>query len=100
MDRFIRRQNVQHYQKLLESTQDEDERTRLRALLAEEQQKQTDAGDGKNQQFQQSQTAEPSITFPRAGTSLGAPNLGTPKRRRTKKPPRGAAFASSILTTI
>ena len=45
MDRFIRRQNVQRYQKLLTATQDEAERSRLRKLLAEEQQKQIEAGD-------------------------------------------------------
>lgn len=53
MDRFIRRQNVRHYQKLIESTQDDAERGRLRRLLAEEQQKQVEAGDLNDEPQQQ-----------------------------------------------
>jgi len=45
MDRFIRRENVKHFRKLLETEKDETERQRLLRLLAEEQQKQKDAGD-------------------------------------------------------
>jgi len=45
MDRFIRRENVRHYRELLKTTKDEAERQRILKLLAEEQQKQKDAGD-------------------------------------------------------
>jgi len=45
MDRFIRRQNVEHYRHLLETVTDEKERERILKLLEEEQQKQKDAGD-------------------------------------------------------
>jgi len=45
MDRFIRRQNVQHYRHLLTITTDEKERQRILRLLEEEQQKQRDADD-------------------------------------------------------
>jgi hypothetical protein len=45
VDRFIRRENVKHYKALLKSAPDEAERRRISKLLAEEQQKQKDAGD-------------------------------------------------------
>lgn len=45
MDRFIRRENVRHYRELLKTVKDEAERQRILKLLAEEQQKQRDAGD-------------------------------------------------------
>jgi hypothetical protein len=45
MDRFIRRKNVEHYHLLLERVTEEGERQRILKLLAEEQQKQRDAGD-------------------------------------------------------
>lgn len=45
MERFVRRQNIKHYRHLLESTTDEAERNRLRRLIAEERQKQIEAGD-------------------------------------------------------
>jgi hypothetical protein len=45
MDRFIRRENVKHYKDLLKSATSDDERQRLLKLLAEEQQKQREAGD-------------------------------------------------------
>ena len=45
VERFIRRQNVAHYRKLLETVTDEKERERILKLLNEEQQKQKDAGD-------------------------------------------------------
>jgi hypothetical protein len=45
MERFIRRQNVEHYQQLLETVKDPSERERILKLLAEERQKQRDAGD-------------------------------------------------------
>ena len=45
MDRFIRRENVKHYQELLKTVKDEAQRQRLLKLLAEERQKQKDAGD-------------------------------------------------------
>ena len=45
MDRFIRRENVKHYRNLLKTAKDEAERQRLLKLLAEEREKQKDAGD-------------------------------------------------------
>jgi hypothetical protein len=45
MDRFIRRENVKHFRELLKTAKDEAERQRLLKLLAEEKQKQKDAGD-------------------------------------------------------
>jgi hypothetical protein len=45
MDRFIRRENIKHYRELLKTVKDEAERQRILKLLAEEQQKQKDAGD-------------------------------------------------------
>ena len=43
--RFVRRENVKHYRLLLERTTNEAERKRLQNLLAEERQKQIEAGD-------------------------------------------------------
>jgi hypothetical protein len=45
MDRFVRRENVKHYKELLKTTKDEVERERILNLLAEERQKQKEAGD-------------------------------------------------------
>ena len=45
VDRFIRRENVRHFRELLKAAKDEAERQRILKLLAEEQQKQKDAGD-------------------------------------------------------
>jgi hypothetical protein len=45
MERFIRRENVRHYHELLQTVKDEAERQRILKLLADEQQKQKDAGD-------------------------------------------------------
>ena len=45
MDRFIRRENIKHYRELLKTIKDEAERQQILKLLAEEQQKQKDAGD-------------------------------------------------------
>jgi hypothetical protein len=45
VDRFVRRENVRHYRELLKAVKDEAERQRILKLLAEEQQKQKDAGD-------------------------------------------------------
>jgi len=45
MDRFIRSQNVERYRHRLESKIDEPMRQTILMLLAEEQQKQKDAGD-------------------------------------------------------
>ena len=45
MDRFVRRENVKHYQEMLKVAKDDAERQRILKLLAEEQQKQKDAGD-------------------------------------------------------
>jgi hypothetical protein len=44
-DRFVRRQNIQHYVHLLEAVTDKAERNTLLKLLAEERKKQTDAHD-------------------------------------------------------
>jgi hypothetical protein len=45
MERFIRRENVKHFRELLKTVRDEAERQRIQKLLAQEQQKQKDAGD-------------------------------------------------------
>ncbi|HEY1361563.1 MAG TPA: hypothetical protein VGF60_04915 [Xanthobacteraceae bacterium] len=45
MDRFIRRKNIEHFQRLLETVTDEAERDRILKLLAEEREKQHEAGD-------------------------------------------------------
>ena len=45
MDRFIRCQNVKRYRRLLERVTEELDRQTIRNLLAEELQKQRDAGD-------------------------------------------------------
>ena len=45
VDQFIRRHNVENYCRLLESVSDETERQTILKLLAEERQKQKDAGD-------------------------------------------------------
>jgi hypothetical protein len=45
MDRFVRRENIKHYQELLKREKDEAERQRIMKLLAEERQKQKDARD-------------------------------------------------------
>jgi hypothetical protein len=45
--RFIRRENIKHYRRLLEQTPDEAERQRILKLLAEEEKKQRDAEDKK-----------------------------------------------------
>jgi hypothetical protein len=46
MDRFIRRENVKHFRELLKTITDEPERQRILTLLAEEEKKQHEAGDG------------------------------------------------------
>jgi hypothetical protein len=43
--RFIRRENVKHFKELLDRTTDPAERQKIEKLLAEEQQKQIEAGD-------------------------------------------------------
>ena len=45
MDRFIRRQNVERYCRLLERVTEESDRQTITKLLAEERQKQKDAND-------------------------------------------------------
>ena len=45
MERFIRRQNVEHYRHLLETVTDENERERILRLLEEEKRKQQAARD-------------------------------------------------------
>jgi len=45
MDRFIRRQNVERYDRLLERVTEKSDRQKILNLLAEERQKQKDADD-------------------------------------------------------
>jgi hypothetical protein len=45
MDRFIRRQYVERYRRLLERVTEESDRQKILNLLAEERQKQKDADD-------------------------------------------------------
>ena len=45
MDQFVRSQNVERYRRLLERVTDELDRQQIIDLLAEERQKQKDAGD-------------------------------------------------------
>jgi hypothetical protein len=45
MDKFIRSQNVERYRRLLERVTEDSDRQQVINLLAEEQQKQKDAGD-------------------------------------------------------
>jgi hypothetical protein len=45
MSQFVRRQNVARYHRLLETVIDETQRQTICKLLAEERQKQKDAGD-------------------------------------------------------
>jgi hypothetical protein len=45
MERFIRRQNVKRYRRLLERVTEESDRQKILNRLAEERQKQKDAGD-------------------------------------------------------
>jgi hypothetical protein len=45
MGRFIRRQNVERYWRLLDRVTNEADRQRMLELLVEERQKQRDAGD-------------------------------------------------------
>jgi hypothetical protein len=45
MERFIRRENIKHYQELMKRVKDEAERQRILKLLAEEREKQKVAGN-------------------------------------------------------
>jgi hypothetical protein len=45
MDQFVRSQNVERYRRLLERVTDEPDRQQIINLLAEERQKQKNAGD-------------------------------------------------------
>jgi hypothetical protein len=45
MYRFVRRENIKHYEELLKTVKDEVDRKRILKLLAEERQKQKDACD-------------------------------------------------------
>jgi hypothetical protein len=45
MDRYVRRQNVERYCRLLDRVSDDSDRQKIVNLLAEERQKQKDAGD-------------------------------------------------------
>ena len=45
MERLIRRENVKHFRELLKTVKEEAARQRIQTLLAQEQQKQKDAGD-------------------------------------------------------
>ena len=48
MESFVRRQNIEHFRRLLESVSDEQERQRILKLLEEEKQKQREAGERTN----------------------------------------------------
>jgi hypothetical protein len=48
MHRFVRRENVKHYRKMLSQAKTQAERERIKKLLAEEEQKQLKAGDFTN----------------------------------------------------
>lgn len=48
MERFVRRENVKHYRQALKDAKTESERERIKKLLAEEEQKQLEAGDFDN----------------------------------------------------
>lgn len=43
MEQFIRRQNIEHYRRLLETVVDEVERQKIQKLLAEQHKKQPEA---------------------------------------------------------
>jgi hypothetical protein len=45
VDQFIRRQNVERYRRLLQRVTEESDRQKVINLLAQERQKQKDAGD-------------------------------------------------------
>jgi bacterioferritin (cytochrome b1) len=45
MDRFIRRQNLEHYRELLKTVTDPVQRDTIEKLIAEEEEKQKNAGD-------------------------------------------------------
>jgi hypothetical protein len=45
MEKFIRRENVKHYEHLLETETDEAKRQQIRQLLEEERRKQRERGD-------------------------------------------------------
>ncbi len=45
VDKFVRRENVERYRRLLETVTDEDRRKHIVKLLAEAKQAQKDAGD-------------------------------------------------------
>ncbi|WP_157100533.1 hypothetical protein [Rhodoplanes sp. Z2-YC6860] len=49
MERFIRRENVKHFEEMLARAKTDGERSRLTKLLAEERQKQMEAGDFEKQ---------------------------------------------------
>lgn len=49
MDRFVRRANVEHYLRLLETVSDKAERRQIGKLLVEERRKQRQAGDPETQ---------------------------------------------------
>jgi hypothetical protein len=50
MERFVRRENVKHYRDFLKTAKTEAERQQILKLLAEEEQKQRDAGDNIEEQ--------------------------------------------------
>lgn len=47
VNRFVRRQNIERYKRLLENSSNEDRRKYLEKLIAAEKQKQKNAGDSK-----------------------------------------------------
>jgi len=48
MDRFIRRENIKHYRQALKDAKTDSQREQIKKLLAEEEQKQMEAGDLNN----------------------------------------------------
>ncbi len=57
MERFVRRQNVEHYMQLLTTITEGAQRQKIMKLLSEECQKQKDAGD-RNARISYADTAE------------------------------------------
>ena len=61
---FIIRENIKHYRRLLDTTTDERERTRLHALLAEERQKEKRLGDSARCDLNHRETLDGAPTMP------------------------------------
>ena len=61
---FVMRENIKHYCRLLETTTDECERTRLHELLAEERQKEKRLGDSARCDLNHTETLDGAPTVP------------------------------------